>query len=294
MMSRITRKNSIKLGGITIMLIPHSQKHVYRMRINKWWIYFVGFFIFSVFVLSMTTLLWYKRIDVQKQSQEKKMNVWNNHKWVIDHNQVKIDEKIHDFISYGDSFYFQIWNKQYEKDEVFQKNEELNSARFAKVLEPLDSVIEFVILREENFKNLPLGWPIDQGTITSEFGDRISPFGFNTDFHSGTDFANAIGTPIHATSDGEVTFASGSNTGYGNYVKILHSHGFITLYGHASKILVHEKQMVKRGDVIALLGRSGSVTGPHVHYEVRQESLDDKNAGYELFLNPMPFIKEKW
>jgi murein DD-endopeptidase MepM/ murein hydrolase activator NlpD len=274
------------------MLIPHSQKNVYRLRINKWWIYFVGFFIFSVCILSIATLLWYQRVELQKQTQEKKMDIWNNHKWVIDHDQVKIEENIRNYIAYGNNFYYQIWDKQYEAD--IPDVEGINGERFARVLQPLDNVIEFVILREENFKNLPLGWPIDQGSITSEFGDRVSPFGFSTDFHSGTDFANAIGTPIHATSDGEVTFAGGSNTGYGNYVKILHPHGFITLYGHASKILVHEKQLVKRGDVIALLGRSGSVTGPHVHYEVRQESYDEQNVGYELFLNPLPFFKEKW
>lgn len=293
-MSYKRKNNLIKLGGITVMIIPHSQKHVYRLRINKWWIYFVIFTIASVFVLSSATLLWYRNVENQKQAQEKEMDIWNNHRWVVYNEQVKIIEKIRNLVYYGDNFYYQIWNLPYNRDNLPNIEGELDSKGFAKAMQPLDSVIEFVILREENFKNLPLGWPIDVGTMTSEFGDRISPFGFNTDFHSGADFANAIGTPIYATSDGQVTFAGGSNTGYGNYVKILHQHGFVTLYGHASKILVQEKQIVKRGDVIALLGRSGSVTGPHVHYEIRLESYDEQNIPYELFLNPMPFFKEKW
>jgi len=276
------------------MIIPHSQKRVYRLRINRRWIYFVGIFVFAVLALSATTLLWYNRVETQRRAEEKSMDTWKNHRWVVNHDQAGIEEKVQKFITYGGDFYYQIWKNQYDESGMPSEPAGLDSERFAKALRPLDSVIEFVILREENFKNLPLGWPIDQGSVTSEFGDRISPFGFNTDFHSGTDFANAIGTPIHATSDGEVMFAGGSNTGYGNYVKILHPHGFITLYGHASRILVQEKQKVKRGDVIALLGRSGSVTGPHVHYEVRQEAFDAQNVAYELFLNPLPFFKEKW
>jgi len=276
------------------MLIPHSQKHVYRLRINKWWIYFVIFFLISICVFSAITLLWYQQIKAQRKFQESEMRVWDNHKWVIDNEQSKIQEKISNFTSYGNRFYYQIWNIVYDNDILSGQTYNFVNARFERDLKPLENVIEFIILREENFRNLPLGWPIEQGTITSEFGDRVSPFGFTTDFHSGTDFANAIGTPIHATSDGEIIFAGSSNTGYGNYVKILHPHGFITLYGHASKVLVQEKQTVRRGDVIALLGRSGSVTGPHVHYEVRQESYDDQKIPYELYLNPLPFIKETW
>jgi len=276
------------------MMIPHSQKHVYRMRINKWWIYFVGFFIISICVFSFATTLWYKRIENQKRVQEKEMTIWNNHKWVIDHDQFRIEEKIQHFISDGNKFYNQIWGISIDKDALYQNDQTFNPEQITNGLLPLNSVIEFILLREENFKNLPLGWPVHQGTITSGFGDRVSPFGFNTDFHPGTDFAGSIGTPIHATSDGVITYAGGSNTGYGNYVKILHPHGFVTLYGHASQILVKEKQNVRRGEVIALMGRSGSVTGPHVHYEVRQESFDENNVSFELFLNPMPFYKERW
>jgi murein DD-endopeptidase MepM/ murein hydrolase activator NlpD len=171
---------------------------------------------------------------------------------------------------------------------------QLDSEVFQELMLPLDRVLQFIIEREENFLNLPLGWPVTQGSITSDFGDRVSPFGFTTDFHSGTDFANVVGTPIFATASGEVTYAGNSNTGYGYYVKILHNHGFLTLYAHASKILVQEKQQVKRGEMIALMGRSGSVTGPHVHYEIRQFSLDEAGYPFELFLNPLPFVKEKW
>lgn len=295
-MPRKTRKHSVKLGGITLILIPHSQKHVYRLRINSHWVYFVVFLISALTLLSVTTLVYGNKIDQQKKRVEKEMNVWNNHKWIVSREESQIDEKVRFFLEYGNQLYNLIWDDSLPPNDVnFQVSlNSLSSDEFYKIMEPLNNVLQFIIVREENFKNLPLGWPVDEGSITSGFGDRVSPFGFTTDFHTGTDFANAIGTPIKATADGKVIFAGASNTGYGIYVKILHSHGFITLYGHASKILVKENDHVKRGEVIALLGRTGSATGPHVHYEVRQEARDDHNQPYELFLNPLPFFKEKW
>ncbi|MDH4199625.1 MAG: M23 family metallopeptidase [Spirochaetia bacterium] len=293
-MLRINSKHAIKLGGITVLLIPHSQKHVYRFRVNMQWLYFTVIFLFSFCILSAITLFWYNKTEMQKKNRENEMSVWNNHKWIILNEETKIDRQIKYFTNYGNNLYYQIWDKPYDDTVGDVESAGMDSQKFLKFMQPLDNVLEFIIVREENYKNLPLGWPIEQGTITSEFGDRISPFGFTTDFHTGTDFANAIGTPIKATADGEIIFAGGSNTGYGNYVKILHAHGFITLYGHLSKILVQEKQYIKRGDVVALLGRSGSATGPHVHYEVRQAETDSNNSSYELFLNPLPFFKEKW
>lgn len=104
-------------------------------------------------------------------------------------------------------------------------------------------------------------WPLT-GVITSNFGWRQSGY------HHGIDIAGELGTPIKAAADGVVTFAGWKDV-YGNTVIIQHSDGKSTLYAHAQKILVKEKQSVKRGQQIARVGISGRTTGPHLHFEIR-------------------------
>lgn len=105
------------------------------------------------------------------------------------------------------------------------------------------------------------------GDITSDYGWRISPFGWGRTFHKGIDIGGAYGDEIYATGEGEVIF-SGWMAEYGYTVMIDHGYGFITLYSHNQKNLVAEGDLVQRGDVVALMGSSGKSTGPHVHYEV--------------------------
>ena len=117
--------------------------------------------------------------------------------------------------------------------------------------------------------NHPTLWPVS-APISSYFGNRPCPFGGSTwQFHSGIDIAAPTGTPIRATGGGRVTFSGWMNGGLGNVVMIYHGNGIETLYAHNSINLVYVGQQVARGDVIARVGTTGSVTGPHVHYEVR-------------------------
>jgi murein DD-endopeptidase MepM/ murein hydrolase activator NlpD len=112
--------------------------------------------------------------------------------------------------------------------------------------------------------------PVDGGTVTSGVGWRVDPFGSGRMvYHSGWDIAIPSGSPVYPTQDGTVYFA-GSYKGYGNLVAIRHGQGFISLYGHNSRILVLAGQEVDTKTVIALSGNTGRSTGPHLHYEVRQ------------------------
>jgi len=108
--------------------------------------------------------------------------------------------------------------------------------------------------------------PVD-GWITCGFGYRKSPFTGKREFHKGMDIANRKGTPIVATADGIVTF-TGNKGMLGKTIMIDHGHGMVTRYGHTHKILKKRGNRVKRGEKIALVGRSGRTTGSHVHYEV--------------------------
>lgn len=117
-------------------------------------------------------------------------------------------------------------------------------------------------------------WPLPQSyTITSLFGYREDPFTGEIAYHGGTDIAAPGGTPILAAADGTVSVANGTDSwggSYGYHVKIGHADSFETLYAHCSSICVTEGQQVKQGEVIAYVGATGSSTGNHLHFEVRQ------------------------
>jgi murein DD-endopeptidase MepM/ murein hydrolase activator NlpD len=103
-------------------------------------------------------------------------------------------------------------------------------------------------------------WPMG-GVITQRFSW----------YHRAIDIATAFGTPIVAADAGRVIVAGWpDNSGYGNRVEIDHGNGFITLYGHMSKIYVTAGQSVNRGDQIGLEGSTGRSTGPHLHFEIRK------------------------
>ena len=117
--------------------------------------------------------------------------------------------------------------------------------------------------------SIPSGLPVN-GYVTDGFGIRHNPFGGEgREFHTGVDVAVEFGTPISATADGLVVW-SAPYSGYGNLVVVYHSNGITTRYGHLSKITVEAGQRVRRGDQIGHAGSTGRSTGPHVHYEIRQ------------------------
>ena len=99
--------------------------------------------------------------------------------------------------------------------------------------------------------------------------------------HEGIDLAAPKGTPIFAAAKGRVTRA-GWAVGYGLTVEIDHGHGFTTLYGHASKLLVRVGQEVSRGDVIAQVGSTGIATSSHLHYEVSLNGVPQNPSNYIL------------
>ena len=106
-----------------------------------------------------------------------------------------------------------------------------------------------------------------RGVWTSGFGYRWGVL------HGGIDIANSIGTPILAASDGVVVDA-GPQAGYGNWVKLRHADGTVTLYGHLSSWQVDIGQRVWAGDQIAKMGNTGNSTGPHLHFEVLLNGTD--------------------
>jgi murein DD-endopeptidase MepM/ murein hydrolase activator NlpD len=105
-------------------------------------------------------------------------------------------------------------------------------------------------------------------SIGSGFGWRMDPYLKTGWMHTGIDFVAQMGTPIYATGNGTVISAEFGGDGYGNCVKIDHGYGYVTLYGHMSRIIAVRGQKVKRGELIGLVGSTGMSVGPHCHYEV--------------------------
>jgi lipoprotein NlpD len=107
-------------------------------------------------------------------------------------------------------------------------------------------------------------WPVS-GSINSPFGPR------GATFHDGIDIAAAEGTSIRAIERGEVIY-SDQLRGYGNIIIIRHGDGLISVYAHNEANLVRQGQVVARGEVIARVGSTGRVTGPHLHFEIRKNN----------------------
>lgn len=117
-------------------------------------------------------------------------------------------------------------------------------------------------------ETIPTLWPTPSSKrITDKFGYRKDPFTRRTKFHDGIDIGADYGTSIVAAAAGKVILSE-RTSGYGRAIKIDHGRGLVTLYGHASKLLVKVGQTVKKGDVIAKVGSSGRSTGPHLHFEI--------------------------
>lgn len=119
-------------------------------------------------------------------------------------------------------------------------------------------------------EEMPTAWqaPV-AGRITSQFGRRVDPLSGEHRAHHGIDIAAPRGTPIGAASAGTVIFA-GRRGGYGNTVIIEQTDGKQTLYAHAEQLLVNVGEQVAAGQTIATVGSTGRSTGPHLHFEVRE------------------------
>lgn len=143
-----------------------------------------------------------------------------------------------------------------------------------------DTVSQVVVETLEYMESIPEGIPM-AGTLTDYYGYRKDPLVGSQKLHTGLDIGAKAGTPIYATAGGTVIVSKYHRT-YGNMIEIDHGNGYTTVFAHCSSRLVAVGDTVEKGQKIALCGRTGRVTGPHLHYEVKLNGQ---------FVDPLNFME---
>ena len=161
----------------------------------------------------------------------------------------------------------------------------------------LRRVGDFETTHPEEVRSTPSICPLrGEFVLVSPFGNRRSPFTKEMEQHPGVDLAAPVETPVHAAADGVVAFAGEYPLGrsavwwrHGNLVMLEHGTGFVTVYGHNHHIHVRQGQKVKRGDLLATVGKTGWSPNPHLYYEVRRKGAD----GVYRPVDPLIYILDR-
>lgn len=130
------------------------------------------------------------------------------------------------------------------------------------------------------FLDVKMKPPLDQYWLSSDYGYRKSPFNGEKQFHRGIDMAAPEGTKVYACKAGTVSSVQELDKTFGNYIVIKHVNGLSSIYAHLSRIDVKFGQLVNTGQQIGLVGKTGQVTGPHLHFEIRQNGQPTDPGAY--------------
>lgn len=175
----------------------------------------------------------------------------------------------------------EVLNETQTKREIYEREVKQLEQESGRIAEMLRSLLQrqkyaYANANKRRYASVNLrytggkfGWPCASTNLTSYYGYRIHPIFGTRKLHTGIDVGAGTGTPIYAAGKG-VVIEAGWTGGYGKAVIIDHGGGIATLYAHTSELYVHPGQPVKRGQLIAAIGSTGYSTGPHLHFEVRQ------------------------
>lgn len=286
----------------TILLIPEGSHKVRRLMVGRRWFYSVMATLGIVFMVGTFLLVDYfrtnvdrselKRLRVQNQLQQNELREFANRLEDVRKEMVILaqnDAKMRALAKLGQSD-GTVQNIQVgiggpvdsvPESDMTNLQQQIDQIRASIDLrrESQEEVRGFLTEQSSLLSSKPSGLPA-RGWLTSNFGIRQSPFSSERVMHEGIDIAARVGTPVYSTAAGIVSEAQYED-GYGKLVVIDHGYGYKTLYGHNSKLMVKVGQRIKRGDLIAASGNTGSSSGAHVHYEVRLNGVP---------LNPRKFM----
>lgn len=303
---------------LTIMIVPHGQEKIFSLQLNWLMIAFLSGILAAAVALSIYGI--YKSAQSRQELQKLKELYGQNYnnaqaievqtdgilknRSVLNENLEEIaaalgyqQNNVEQLLSeddYHDLAVDQLQNEIRQRVDLgpnasylkpvyhFKATTEMLNGR--KLL--MDSLSSNVRKGLVVFEELPLGRPLKMNTRlrdSSYFGMRLNPLSrIGFEFHSGFDISGPPGTPILATGKGRVERILRYDPGYGNAVILEHKYGYYTLYAHMRRILVENGQLITRGEVLGEMGRTGRVTGTHVHYEVWRLKSNR--------IDPKPFI----
>lgn len=146
------------------------------------------------------------------------------------------------------------------------------------IKDPRINISNDIKKKNSSVKGIDIYWPVEWKGVTSPYGRRLHPILKKYLGHGAVDLrANYV--PVRAAANGVVTYA-GWMKGYGNLVIIKHLNGYETRYAHLNKVEVKNKQKVKAEQLIAESGKTGNVTGPHLHFEIRKNGIPTNPMNY--------------
>jgi murein DD-endopeptidase MepM/ murein hydrolase activator NlpD len=278
---RVRRLIKRAFTPITIMLIPHSNTRPFRLKVPS-----IGIFI-SVLLMIMGTAFVVNIVDeaFKYETVNEKLGYYTDQFTRLKSTVLTLKKAESEFTRL-----FSLGNKEEilegldasDSGSMDSRDMEILKQQIKITMESVAEIKDYLSEQRNIYFATPRGWPTT-GRITSSYGYREHPMTSKRDFHTGVDIADKPGTPVKVTANGIVSFAgwSGAN---GKLIVIEHGFGYSTFYGHNKKLKVKVGQKIKRGEVIAYVGSTGSSTGPHVHYEVWKDGK---------IMNPKKYLEGK-
>lgn len=299
---------------LSIVIVPHSSNHVKVLRFTSFYGKFFVVLMLVLAVVAATGIYISKIVNENKDlksdltslystnsEQRKLLNEKSDQIEQLKEKEATFDKNVNSKINEFTDKFNQITDKYISgQNTTASRSGDRNEKTFADEIKNLKAILDALngmyeradrsqadlsaaeAKLDKYMETIPTLWPTN-GRLSDDFGYRRDPFTRRKTFHEGLDLGGSYGEHIKAAASGKVILAKRYN-GYGRAVIIDHGHGITTLYGHSSKLLVKEGQMVKKGDVIAEVGSSGRSTGPHLHFEVLL---------YNTPVDPLQYLDER-
>lgn len=306
-----TKKKSSE--RLTIMFIPHGDDKIYSFHLSFLMVLFLLVIFLSLILVSLSGYYKYKELSTKIQELKNLygknyQNVFNLQNSLVSiQEQIKkhisknvynlLQEEFHlkYFMSFEDSFYISKnrLNQEITNNNLVQPNTKYLKATYISNAirihleyknDLLENITSTFVKKMQLNTDIPNGRPVGKYRFrdTSSYGLRLDPITKSVfEFHTGMDMAGNPNELIYSTADG-IVHKVFYDPGYGHTVIIRHPSNYYTLYAHLSKPLVQVNQIIKKGNIIGLMGSSGRVTGTHLHYEVLLPNMDK--------VNPLPFV----
>lgn len=275
-MSRLKRLIRKAFTPMTVMVIPHTNSKPLSLKIPS-----IGIILSAAMCLIGSIYVFSVAVNaVEYRMMEERLNYYQHQFTEMSATATSLKKTEAEFRRL-----FSLGTKEKVLENVHASDSgsiDIDSLRdtIRNTVASVKSIKDYLKEQKDIYVSTPKGLPV-AGEITSPYGTRENPIGGGRHFHSGVDLSVAPGSPVTATADGVVSF-SGWSGGSGNLVVLEHGFGYSTFYAHSRSNAVTVGQRVKRGEVIAYSGSTGSSTGPHSHYEIWKDGRH---------IDPAPYIE---